>query len=300
MKKSKTMIAVFITPAACVFIFLYLYPILRTTIMSFFQIEAVSDPVSSWKFVGISNYLSLINTSIFQRSMMNMLKVWIFGGIVVLSLALLFAVILTNGVKFKAFWRALIYLPNIISAVAYANMWIYFVFNKRFGLLHNFFAFLGLDNLAKIDYMNGPWKLWPLFIPFCSGSVGYLMLIFLGGIERIPSDYYEAATIDGASKFRQFKSITMPLMKSVVKTNISFWTIAVVGFFVWSQMWSPVTTESSTIFPMNYMYNVTFGTTGNTQRDAGWGAAVGISMAIIVLAVFMFITWLLREDDLEF
>ena len=51
---------------------------------------------------------------------------------------------------------------------------------------------------------------------------------------------------------------------------------------------------------MNYMYNVTFGTTGNTQRDAGLGAAVGIIMAIIVLAVFMFITWLLREDDLEF
>lgn len=300
MKKSKTMIAVFITPAACVFIFLYLYPILRTTIMSFFQIEAVSDPVSSWNFVGISNYLSLINTSIFQRSMMNMLKVWIFGGVVVLSLALLFAVILTNGVKFKAFWRALIYLPNIISAVAYANMWIYFVFNKRFGLLHNFFAFLGLDNLAKIDYMNGSWKFWSLFIAFCFGSVGYFMLIFLGGIERIPSDYFEAATIDGASKFRQFKSITMPLMKSVVKTNISFWTISVVGFFVWSQMWSPVTTESSTIFPMNYMYNVTFGTTGNTQRDAGLGAAVGIIMAIIVLAVFMFITWLLREDDLEF
>ena len=268
--------------------------------MSFFQIEAVSDPVSSWNFVGISNYLSLINTSIFQRSMMNMLKVWIFGGVVVLSLALLFAVILTNGVKFKAFWRALIYLPNIISAVAYANMWIYFVFNKRFGLLHNFFAFLGLDNLAKIDYMNGSWKFWSLFIAFCFGSVGYFMLIFLGGIERIPSDYFEAATIDGASKFRQFKSITMPLMKSVVKTNISFWTISVVGFFVWSQMWSPMTTESSTIFPMNYMYNVTFGTTGNTQRDAGLGAAVGIIMAIIVLAVFMFITWLLREDDLEF
>ena len=53
-----------------------------------------------------------------------------------------------------------------------------------------------LTNCEKIDYMNGSWKFWSLFIAFCFGSVGYFMLIFLGGIERIPSDYFEAATID--------------------------------------------------------------------------------------------------------
>ena len=235
-----------------------------------------------------------------MTSMSNMMKIWLIGGLGVVFLALLFAVILTSGVRGKGFWRAMIYLPNIISAVAFANMWIYYIFNKRFGMMHNIFETLGLDKLMKIDYMNGDWKFWSLLIAFSFGSVGYFMLIFISGIERLPKDYYEAATIDGANKFRQFTNITLPLLKGVMRTVLTFWTVSVVGFFVWSQMWSPINSESQTITPVVYMYNIVFGNTGMTKRMPGRGAAVGILMAIVVLIIFFIVNHTFKDDDLEF
>lgn len=304
MKKDKQdtlMIVCFLAPALLFFVAVFLYPICRTIVMSFFSVEAVSDPVSTWSLVGLDNFITLINTQIFRVSMMNMLKIWLLGGIAVMGLALLFAAILTSGIMGKSVYRAIIYIPNIINAVAISTMWINYIYNKRFGFLHNLFAFFGADSLAKTDYMNGSIKFYSLLVAFCFGSVGYFMLIFMSGIERLPGDIYEAATIDGANKIRQFTSITMPLLKGVFKTCLTFWTVSVVGFFVWSQMWSaPQSSELSTITPFVYMYNITFGTLGSAKRDAGLGAAVGVMMALVVLVVFFIVNRIAKNDDLEF
>ena len=217
-----------------------------------------------------------------------------------MSISMLFAVVLTSGVKFKEFYKAVIYIPNIINAVAISTMWMTAIFNKRFGFLHNFFDFFG-SNLATTDYMSGSIKFWTLLVAFCFGSVGYYMLILMSGIERIPADIYEAATIDGASKPAQFRRITLPLLTSVIKNCIVFWTVGVVGFFVWSQMWSaPLSSELTTITPFVYMYNITFGTTGNADRNAAMGAAVGVLMAITVLFVFFAVNRLIKDEDVEF
>lgn len=288
------------TPALIFFVAAFLYPICRTVVMSFFKVESVSDPVSLWEFVGLSNFMSLAQTKIFQVAMMNMLKIWLIGGIIVLAIALLFAAILTSGIAGKSVYRAIIYIPNIINAVAMSTMWINYVYNKRFGLLHTFFEWIGADTLAKTDYMNGSIKFVSLLIAFCFGSVGYFMLIFMSGIEQIPGDVFEAATIDGAGKIKQFFRITLPLLKRTFKTCLTFWTVSVVGFFVWSQMWSaPMASELSTITPFVYMYNVTFGTLGNAERDGGLGAAVGVVMALVVLLVFFVMNRLIKDDDLE-
>lgn len=294
------MIICFLTPALIFFVAAFLYPICRTVVMSFFKVESVSDPVSLWEFVGLSNFMSLAQTKIFQVAMMNMLKIWLIGGIIVLAIALLFAAILTSGIAGKSVYRAIIYIPNIINAVAMSTMWINYVYNKRFGLLHTFFEWIGADTLAKTDYMNGSIKFVSLLIAFCFGSVGYFMLIFMSGIEQIPGDVFEAATIDGAGKIKQFFQITLPLLKRTFKTCLTFWTVSVVGFFVWSQMWSaPMASELSTITPFVYMYNVTFGTLGNAERDGGLGAAVGVVMALVVLVVFFVMNRLIKDDDLE-
>ena len=300
MKQNKKMIICFLTPALIFFVAAFLYPICRTVVMSFFKVESISDPVSLWEFVGLSNFMSLAQTKIFQVAMMNMLKIWLIGGIIVLAIALLFAAILTSGIAGKSVYRAIIYIPNIINAVAMSTMWINYVYNKRFGLLHTFFEWIGADTLAKTDYMNGSIKFVSLLIAFCFGSVGYFMLIFMSGIEQIPGDVFEAATIDGAGKIKQFFRITLPLLKRTFKTCLTFWTVSVVGFFVWSQMWSaPLASELSTITPFVYMYNVTFGTLGNAERDGGLGAAVGVVMALVVLLVFFVMNRLIKDDDLE-
>ncbi|WP_312441125.1 carbohydrate ABC transporter permease [Lacrimispora sp.] len=301
MKKNKTMIAVFLTPAVLMFVLVFLYPILRTILMSFFKIEGITDSMTKWQFTGLANYSKLAATSLFRISMWNLFRIWLIGGLVVMSLALLFAVILTSGIRFKSFFRAMIYLPNVVSAVALATMWLQYVYSPKFGLLKNVFSAVGLKYLSKVQWLDNDHKFMALLVAYCFGMVGYHMLIFASGIERIGEDYYEAATLDGANKVNQFRYITLPLLKGVFKTNITMWSVTSVGFFVWSQLFSTVTADTQTITPMVYMYMMIFGA-GNsmTERNAGLGAAIGVLLSICVVAVFLICNKLIKEDDLEF
>ncbi|MBQ3559767.1 MAG: sugar ABC transporter permease [Agathobacter sp.] len=301
MKKNKGMIVLFLAPAVLFFLVVFVYPIIRTALMTFFKIEGVTDAIGLWQFVGLENYIKLLNTSLFRTAMANLGKIWLIGGAIVLSLSLLFGVIITSGIRFKKFFRAVIYLPNIVSAVALATMWLQYVYNPQYGLFKTFFSAIGLDALANIPWTDGDHKFMALLIAYCFGMVGYHMLIWTSGIERISPDYYEAAYIDGANKIHQFRYITLPLLKGVFKTNVTMWSVSCVGFFVWSQLFSTVTAETSTITPMVYMYMQMFGA-GNTmtERNAGLAAAIGVVLSICVVIVFTLSNLLLKDDDLEF
>lgn len=301
MKKNKTMIVVFLTPAVVLFLTIFLYPILKTILMSFFKIEGVTDPMSLWSFTGIDNYVKLFNTSLFRTAFYNLFRIWLFGGMIVMVLSLLFAVILTSGIRFKKFFRAIIYMPNIVSAVALATMWLQYVYSPRFGLIKSFFEALHLEELAKIQWLDNDHKFMALLLAYCFGMVGYHMLIWLSGIERISPEYYEAATIDGANKVAQFRYMTLPLLKGVFKTNITMWSVSSVGFFVWSQLFSTVTADTQTITPYVYMYMQIFGG-GNTvtERNSGLGAAIGVLLSICVVLIFTICNKLIKDDDLEF
>ena len=296
MKKNKAMIIGFVTPCALTLLIMYLYPVARTIFMSFFAIESVTADVGSWSFYGLGNYGRIFGSATFMTSLSNMLKIWLVGGILVLTIALLFAVILTSGIRFKKFFRAAIYLPNVISAVALATMWIQYVYNQDYGLLNNMLEMVGLEG---VKWLGTDMKFWAMLFAFVFGAVGYYMLIFISGIERIPQDLYEAATIDGANKIQQFFRITLPLLKGIIKTNLTFWSINTITFFLWSKMFSPITSEASTIVPVVYLYDTVFGSTGNTERDAGAGAAVGVVLALFVGAVYLITSKLLKDDDLE-
>ena len=301
MKKNKAMIVTFLAPALFMFIMVFLYPICRTVVMSFFKIEGITDSFSKWQFTGIDNYVKLMNTTLFKTSMWNLFRIWFIVGIIVMSLALLFAVILTSGIRFKSFFRAMIYLPNVVSAVALATMWLQYVYNNQYGLLSGVFKKLGLTSLAKIQWLDSDHKFYALLFAYCFGMVGHHMLIFASGIERISEDYYEAATLDGANKLGQFRYITLPLLKGVFKTNITMWSVTSVGFFVWSQLFSSVTADNQTITPMVYLYMQIFGA-GNsvTERNSGLGAAVGVMLSVCVVLIFWLCNHLLKDDDLEF
>lgn len=301
MKKSKTMIVCFLTPAMLLFCLVFLYPILRTLVMSFFHLEAVTDKISDWSFVGVSNFVKLVKTSLFKTSMWNLFRIWLVGGIVVLCLALLFAVIITSGIRGKKIFQAIIYLPNVVSAVALATMWLQWVYSPQFGMFKILGDKLHWEWLSSIQFLDDAHKFWALLFAYCFGMVGYHMLIFASGIERISSDYFEAALLDGANKIKQFRYITLPLLKGVIKTNITMWSVSSVGFFVWSQLFSTVTADTKTITPMVYMYMQVFGA-GNsvTELDAGVGAAVGVIMSVCVVVIFLITNKLIKDDDLEF
>lgn len=297
MKKDKKLIFFFLLPCVLSLLIMYLYPVARTLIMSFFKIESVTGSASDWRFFGVGNYVKIFNSATWRTSMWNMFRIWIIGGVITLALALLFAVILTSGIRFKKFFRAAIYLPNVVSAVALATMWIQYVYNQDYGLLNQMVRFLGGEG---VRWLGTDMKFWAMLFAFIFGAVGYYMLIFISGIEKIPADIYEAATIDGASKFQQAMKITMPLLKGVTKTNITFWSINTATFFLWTIMFSPVDTEASTIVPVVYLYDIVFGSKGNTVRDAGAGAAVGVVLALLIIAVYFIMNRIIKDDDLEY
>lgn len=297
MKKNKSLIFWFMLPTVLSLLIMYVYPVIRTVLMSFFKVESLTASLDKWQFYGFGNYAKIFGSKSFQVSMQNMLVIWIVGGVLTLALAMLFAVILTSGIRGKKFFRAAIYMPNIISAVALATMWIQYIFNFDYGLLNNMVQLLGG---SKVKWLGTDLKFWAMTISYIFGSVGYYMLIYISGIEGIPADLYEAATIDGANKVTQFSNITMPLMKGIIKTSITFWSINAATFFLWSKMFAPIDTEEATIVPVIYLYDIVFGGKGVTKRDAGAGAAVGVVLTLIIIFIYWVMNKLLKDSDLEY
>ena len=302
MKRDRSMIIAFAGPATLIFVATFIYPIIRTIVMSFFSIQEITDATDKWKFNGIGNYISLMETPLYRTSWINLFKIFIIGGVITLGASLLLAVILKSGVHGKRFFQAAIYLPNVISAVAMATMWIQYVFNSSYGFLTNLFKALHLDFLADVQWLDADHKFWALLISYCFGMIGHFMLIWVSGIERIGKDYYEAASIDGANKVGQLLYITLPLLKGIFRTNVIMWSISVSGFFIWSKLFSPISADTSTIVPMVYMYDKLFGAenTGDVVRDAGTAAAIGVMLCLFIVLVFTVVNRLIKDDDLEF
>ena len=302
MKRNRSMIIAFAGPATLIFVATFIYPIIRTIVMSFFSIQEITDATDKWKFNGIGNYISLMETPLYRTSWINLFKIFIIGGVITLGASLLLAVILKSGVHGKRFFQAAIYLPNVISAVAMATMWIQYVFNSSYGFLTNLFKALHLDFLADVQWLDADHKFWALLISYCFGMIGHFMLIWVSGIERIGKDYYEAASIDGANKVGQLLYITLPLLKGIFRTNVIMWSISVSGFFIWSKLFSPISADTSTIVPMVYMYDKLFGAenTGDVVRDAGTAAAIGVMLCLFLVLVFTVVNRLIKDDDLEF
>ncbi len=232
---------------------------------------------------------------VFISSIKNMVMIWLVGGIITMCLSMLMAVILTSGIRGAKFFKAAIYMPNIISAVALATMWIQYVFNYDYGLLNQIVKAFGGEN---VRWLGTDLIFWAMMIAFIFGSVGYYMLIFISGIEGIPQDLYEAATIDGANIFDRFFQITLPLLKGVIRTCVTFWSINATTFFLWTKMFSPINTETATIVPVVYLYDTVFGGKGVVERDAGAGAAIGVVLTLIIIVVYVITNLILKDSDL--
>ena len=302
MKKNRSMIIAFTVPATVLFLLAFVYPVLRTIVMSFFTIVELTDPIDKWVFNGLGNYKQLLQTPLYVRAWTNLFKIFFFGGIITLGISLIFALILSSGIRGKRFYQNVIYLPNIVSAIAMATMWIQYVFHPTYGFLRSLFSFLGWEEAANFQWLSGDHKFSAMLISYCFGTIGYYMLIWISGIKRIDEEYYEAAKIDGANGWQEIRYITLPLLKGILRTNLIMWSISVSGFFVWAKMYSPISADISTVVPMVFMYEKLFGTENVTDyvRDAGLSSAVGVMLTLFIVILFIIFSKTLRTDDLEF
>jgi len=232
----------------------------------------------------------------FRRGFTNMLSIWGSCAVCIFIFATIFSVALTNGMRGKSFWRAAIYLPNVISVVALGTMWVHYVLNAKYGLLKNLFSTLGLTALAAFKWTAPNNIFYGMLLAIAVTTTGHYLLIFMSGIDRIPRDFYEAASIEGAGVFTQFRTITFPLLTDVYRTSLVLWSIACANFFTWPQMFSPNMNDPSVVTPMTYAYHIIFVTNfSNMNRNVGAGAMAAVILTLFVVLAFALINLLIRD-----
>ena len=278
------------------FCLIFIYPVSRTAIMSFFSVKSVTSAVSTWSWAGLDNYIKLFHTPLFITSVINIGKIWLYCGIACLGLAIVLAIILTSGLRGQKFFRAIIYMPNVIAAVAVGYMWLLYVYNAKFGLLHSLFTALGWKSMANFQWLGTDHMFLSMCIAYVFSNVGYFMLMYIAAIEKISPDYYEAATIEGANIFDKFFHITLPLIKGVLGTSLVLWTTKTMGFFALAQVFGGV----STYTPMMYTYQTLFGSEISADSmNTGVAAAAACIMTIVVVAVSTISRKSIKDDGYE-
>jgi multiple sugar transport system permease protein len=267
----------FLTPAlSAIFVFFFI-PVLAAFIMSFTDFDIYSlGNLNNARFVGLNNYKHLFDDALFWTALKNTFY-YVFAATPLSIAVSLFAAILLNSklIKYKGIFRLSYFIPVITSLVAVAIVW-RFIYHPRFGILNYFLGFFGIN---PIDWLgNSKWAMPAIILMSIWKNFGYNMIIFIAGLQNIPEDLYEAAVIEGAGKWEQFKSITLPLL---APTTVFISLITMIGFF---QLFAEpyVMTQggplNSTISIVHYMYQEGF-----RWWNMGYSAALAFVLFIIIL-----------------
>lgn len=225
---SKTAAAwIFLSPALTVIGIFFVLPVAAAFVLSFTDFDIYS--LGNWdyiRFVGFQNYLRIFDAPLFWTALKNTFYFVLVGGPLSVAVSLGTAIMLNSKLaKFKSLYRTLYFLPVVSSLIAVAIIWRY-LYHPAHGLLNYVLTQFGI---APIDWLGDPAVAMPAIIIMAVWkNFGYNMLIFIAGLQNIPEDLYEAAHLDGASWWQQFKEITLPMLKP---TTVFVVMITVIGYF---------------------------------------------------------------------
>jgi len=272
----------FIAPFFISFIVFGLGPILYSFYLSFTHWEGFSEPT----FIGLANYERLIQDTLFYKSILNTLLIWIFSIIPQLTIALTLALVLHEKfIRGRHLFHAIFYFPNIITPITLGVMFA-LMFDWQTGSINQFLISIGLID-EPIYWMNNVWTsraIVALTIMF--QNFGFNMLVFLAGLQAIPKDLYEAAEIDGASKFQTAIKITIPLIRPVLIFTLITSVIGGLQIFDAPLMLGKGPDNSTVTMIMN-LYEAAF-----IRYDYGYGATIAYG-AFAVIAIATVITFLI-------
>jgi multiple sugar transport system permease protein len=217
----------FAGPALLVLALFFGLPVLAAFVLSFsdFDIYALAD-LRNLRFIGTHNYVDLLQTPLFWKSLVNTLYFVFVGVPASIAVSLGAALLLhAQAARAKSFFRTALFAPVVTTVVAVAVIWKY-LFHTSYGLVNWALAHFGI---APIDWFGNAHSAMPTIILFAVWkNFGYNMVILLAGLQGIPQDLYEAARIDGASRWRQFLHITLPMLGPVLMV---VGVITVSGYF---------------------------------------------------------------------
>jgi multiple sugar transport system permease protein len=216
----------FLAPAMIAIGIFFLLPVVASFVLSFTDFDIYS--LSNWKYarlVGFRNYTDLLNDPLFWKSLRNTAYFLFIGGTLSVATSLGTALLLqAKTVRFKGLFRTIYFAPVVTTLVAVAVVW-RFVYHPKFGLLNYALSLVGIH---PIDWLGDPdWAMPALILMAVWKNFGYNMIIFLAGLQNIPDELYEAASIDGAGKWKQFTAVTLPLL---APTTVFITIITMIGY----------------------------------------------------------------------
>lgn len=263
----------FIFPTMLGLIVLNIYPIFLTIYQSFCK---TGDFGKGNIFIGFENYSRMFQDPEVWQSLLNTFKYAIIEVPFSICISLVLAVFLNRKIKFRSGYRTIFFLPMVAAPAAVAMVWRW-LYNSQFGLLNNLFG-------THIQWISDPKIAWiSVAIIGVWSIIGYNMVLFLAGLQEIPQDYYEAASIDGANGIREFFSITVPLLSPTI-----FFVLVtrVIGAMQVFDLVYIVMDRNNPALPKTQSLVYLFYQTAFTNGNKGYGAA----MVMLLLAVILVIT----------
>jgi multiple sugar transport system permease protein len=221
-------ISIFILPSLAGIMLFSIYPILSSLRLTLFEWDLLLPP----HYVGLDNFIKMAGDANFHTAVLHTFT-YLIGYIpTVLVLGLGLALILNTPLKGKVFFRGAYFLPVISPWVAVALLWRW-IFNSNYGLMNYFLSLLGIQGPAWLA--DPGWAMPAIIITSVWKDIGFVMILFLAGIQNISSEYYEAASLDGANAWHRLRYITIPLLSP---TTFFITTMLLINSFqVFDQVW---------------------------------------------------------------
>lgn len=275
--KKKMTPYLFILPYLFFFAVFMLYPFFYSLFISFARYKG-----GKFSFVGLANFQFLLSDDTFLKSIINTMEILIITIPIMTSLAVFLAVLMNHQrLKLKGMFRMFTFMPILIDAVSYSIIFGLFFSNDGGGLVN---SLLGVFGVEPLKWMNAPWLAKSVIVIASTWRwTGYNVVMILGGLQNVSADLYEAAAVDGAGKFRQFLSVTLPGIKPV----LTFSTVnSITGFlqlFTEPNLITHSGPSNETLTVVQYLYNAGF-----KQFNFGVSSA-GAYVLAVMIGIFTFI-----------
>jgi len=262
----------FICPYFILFLLFQLIPTVWTGFISF----AEWDGLRELKMVGLANYQLMLKDYMFKDALRNTLLYWVVTAIGVIMIAMLIAGLLNSKtLRFKHFFKTVTFLPYVCASVAMGLIF-KMLFEENAGLINGIIVSLGGE---AVPWLTGSKTAWiPVVILHIWRLTPWYTLIILSGLLNIPSEYYEAATVDGASGTQQFCKITLPLLSNIL--FFCFITVTVDSWKIFNEPYVLSGPGSSNMSLFQLMYTSAFQT-----FKMGYASALGVVLILILLII---------------
>lgn len=291
------LIVPFLLPAILLYGLFVVWPYAQAIYVSLTSWRGVS---SNRPFVGLDNYQRLWQDTRFHEALGRNGQLLVVLPLVTVAIALTFAALFTQGsqrVRGAGFYRVVYFFPQIIPAVIVGILWSY-IYTPNIGLLNGVLRAAGLEGLTRSWLTDPATVLWAIVAVAIWSSVGFYMVIFLASMQSIPASFYEAAILDGATRWTSFKDITFPLIWETLRTSIIYLAIAALDFFILVVV---VSGGSTTMGARRaevaavYLYNQAF-------DSSRWGYASAISVVLLILTLLLSVVIMrvTRRETYEF